>query len=154
MKINQLDFSQLKVNFNNPQKRKKVLCIMLASLIVSLCLILATGYEYSTWQTTNGIITEATQTQKSSGKWLHSIHYSYMVDGARYADNLYTSGKLSDTEYVGRIVKIWYNPQRPSQSSYSEPEESNLFTLSPFFIALFICLRILGVRKKLVYFGL
>ena len=102
MKINQLDFSQLKVNFNNPQKRKKVLCIMLASLIVSLCLILAARYEYSTWQTTNGIITEATQTQKSSGKWLHSIHYSYMVDGARYADNVYTSGKLSDTEYVGR----------------------------------------------------
>ena len=158
MDIKHLDFSQVKANFNTPCKRKKVICIILVAAFLSVFLYYAQSIEYKTWQPINGVLTKVEQnyvtSEESDSENQYTLHYSYIVDAVEYIGQESFDGTLPDTEYEGKTVEVWYNSDNHSQSSYNEPKPGYIICSLPLLIAAPICLYILGVRKKLIYFGL
>ncbi len=152
-----LDLSQVKTNFNQPDKRKKVIIIMLVAVILSVSFYFINSREYKTWQSTSGVLTKVEQDYNYSAnhnnRERYILYYSYTVDAVEYTDEEDFRGKIPDSEYVGKAVEIWYNPDHHSQSSYNKPTPSLPVTVLPLFIAASICLFVLGARRKTVHYG-
>lgn len=121
--------------------------ILLLALICSVVIYFARTWQYHDWVSTPGVVTGIQHYSGSKhNNASHRIYFSFSVDGKIYQGNSLYAGISTDVT-EGEQTEVWYNPENPNQSSFSQPNPG-LDPYGPWFLAIPAVLLVLGLGRK------
>ena len=113
--------------------------------------------KFEDWTTTTGTVTHISEIKRNRRHDLififdeKVIYYDYSVNGKKYegiSSYMYING---DKYLEGESYQIWYNPDKPEESTFLNPYKSSVsyFPFIVAFISVFLYLIVfLGTKKK------